>query len=116
MPSIIVADIAGFTSWSSKRQPVEVFKLLETLYGHFDRIARRRKVFKVETIGDWYGLSFSRLFSVCTTIKMIAHPKHIIFSVFLLYSSDYSAMLLSPASLNLKMSTSSSCLNLPLTA
>jgi class 3 adenylate cyclase len=27
---------------------------LETLYGDFDKIARRRRVFKVETIGDCY--------------------------------------------------------------
>jgi class 3 adenylate cyclase len=27
---------------------------LETIYGHFDEIAKRRRVFKVETIGDCY--------------------------------------------------------------
>lgn len=31
-----------------------MFQLLEDLYGAFDRIARHRKVFKVETIGDCY--------------------------------------------------------------
>jgi len=31
-----------------------VFTLLETLYGAFDAIAKRRRVFKVETIGDCY--------------------------------------------------------------
>lgn len=29
-------------------------QLLETLYGEFDALARRRKVFKIETIGDCY--------------------------------------------------------------
>ena len=53
--SILFADIVGFTSWSTKRTPVEVFELLEGLYSAFDRIAIRRKVFKVETIGDCYG-------------------------------------------------------------
>jgi class 3 adenylate cyclase len=48
------ADIAGFTSWSSVREPTQVFTLLETLYGAFDAIAKRRGVFKVETIGDSY--------------------------------------------------------------
>jgi class 3 adenylate cyclase len=48
------ADIAGFTSWSSAREPTQVFTLLETLYGAFDAIAKRRGVFKVETIGDSY--------------------------------------------------------------
>ena len=31
-----------------------MFKLLEAVYGAFDEIARRRGVFKVETIGDCY--------------------------------------------------------------
>jgi class 3 adenylate cyclase len=31
-----------------------VFHLLETLYGAFDKIAKSRGVFKVETIGDTY--------------------------------------------------------------
>jgi class 3 adenylate cyclase len=44
----------GFTAWSSTRDPAQVFVLLETLYGAFDTIARRRRVFKVETIGDCY--------------------------------------------------------------
>jgi Adenylate and Guanylate cyclase catalytic domain len=50
--TVLFADIAGFTAWSSERQPTQVFQLLETLYGAFDEIAKRRGVFKVETIGD----------------------------------------------------------------
>jgi hypothetical protein len=50
--TVLFCDIAGFTDWSSRRQPWEVFHLLETIYGEFDEIARQRKVFKVETIGD----------------------------------------------------------------
>jgi class 3 adenylate cyclase len=46
--------ISGFTSWSSGREPSQVFILLETLFHEFDKIARRRNVFKVETIGDCY--------------------------------------------------------------
>jgi class 3 adenylate cyclase len=52
--TVLFADIAGFTAWSSERAPTEVFKLLETLYGAFDKIAKKYKVFKVETIGDCY--------------------------------------------------------------
>jgi class 3 adenylate cyclase len=52
--TVLFADIAGFTSWSSTRQPTEVFTLLETLYAGFDEIAKHRGVFKVETIGDCY--------------------------------------------------------------
>jgi len=52
--TVMEADIAGFTAWASVREPVQVFQLLETLYGAFDEIAQRRRVFKVETIGDAY--------------------------------------------------------------
>ena len=48
------ADISGFTAWSSVREPSQVFTLLESVYRAFDTIARRRKVFKVETVGDAY--------------------------------------------------------------
>jgi Adenylate and Guanylate cyclase catalytic domain len=44
-------DIVGFTAWSSARSPSDVFVLLETIYSAFDDIAKRRGVFKVETIG-----------------------------------------------------------------
>jgi class 3 adenylate cyclase len=39
--TIMFADIAGFTAWASSREPSHVFTLLETLYGAFDRQARR---------------------------------------------------------------------------
>jgi class 3 adenylate cyclase len=52
--TVFFADIAGFTAWSSEREPSDVFGLLETLYGTFDKIAKKRRVFKVETIGDCY--------------------------------------------------------------
>ncbi|GKY91562.1 hypothetical protein MPSEU_000128100 [Mayamaea pseudoterrestris] len=47
--TLLFADIAGFTAWSSARQPTEVFMLLETLYGNFDIIAEKYGIFKVET-------------------------------------------------------------------
>jgi len=52
--TILMCDIAGFTAWSSTRAPADVFRLLETIYGAFDDIARAEKVFKVETVGDCY--------------------------------------------------------------
>jgi class 3 adenylate cyclase len=52
--TVLFADISGFTAWSSTREPAQVFTLLQTLYQAFDVIARRRRVFKVETIGDSY--------------------------------------------------------------
>jgi Adenylate and Guanylate cyclase catalytic domain len=62
--TVLFADIAGFTAWSSERHPTQVFHLLETVYAAFDAIAKSRGVFKVETIGDCYvavvGLPTSR--------------------------------------------------------
>jgi hypothetical protein len=52
--TIIFADLVGFTAWSSTREPTQVFTLLETIYASFDDIAKRRRVFKVETVGDCY--------------------------------------------------------------
>jgi class 3 adenylate cyclase len=52
--TIMFADIVGFTAWSSSKEPSQVFTLLETIYQAFDDIARRRRVFKVETIEDCY--------------------------------------------------------------
>lgn len=52
--TVMFADISGFTAWSSTRDPAQVFILLQTVYQAFDVIAKRRKVFKVETIGDSY--------------------------------------------------------------
>jgi Adenylate and Guanylate cyclase catalytic domain len=45
--TILFADIAGFTAWSSERDPTQVFMLLGAIYAAFDKVARRRKVFKV---------------------------------------------------------------------
>eukprot|EP00980_Cylindrotheca_fusiformis_P017997 scaffold5747_cov126-Cylindrotheca_fusiformis.AAC.1 len=47
--TVVFADLVGFTAWSSAREPHQVFILLETIYGAFDRIAYRHSVFKVET-------------------------------------------------------------------
>jgi len=52
--TIMFADIAGFTKWSSTHEPCDVFTLLETIFNAFDKIADRRRVFKVETVGDCY--------------------------------------------------------------
>jgi class 3 adenylate cyclase len=52
--TMLFSDIAGFTAWSSVREPRQVFILLENIYGIFDAIAVKRGVFKVETIGDSY--------------------------------------------------------------
>lgn len=53
-PAISVSDITGFTAWCAEREPSQVFVLLESIYSAYDTIAKKRKVFKVETIGDCY--------------------------------------------------------------
>ena len=45
--TVCFMDIVGFTKWSSTRDPVDVFLLLQALYGSFDKIAKRRRIFKV---------------------------------------------------------------------
>lgn len=52
--SIVFADIPGFRSWSSAHSPHEMFSLLESVFGEFDRAAKNLGVFKVETIEDCY--------------------------------------------------------------
>jgi len=51
---VMFADVEGFTAWSSVREPSQVFTLLETIFAAYDRVAMRRRVFKVETVGDCY--------------------------------------------------------------
>lgn len=52
--TVMFADIAGFTAWSSEREPSQIFYLLESVYRTFDSLATKFGVFKVETIGDCY--------------------------------------------------------------
>lgn len=37
--TVLMADIAGFTSWSSEREPSQVFQLLQTVFFHFDKVS-----------------------------------------------------------------------------
>ena len=41
--TIMHAEIMGFIAWSSTRSPDQVFYLLETIYGEFDRLARQQR-------------------------------------------------------------------------
>eukprot|EP00980_Cylindrotheca_fusiformis_P003232 scaffold735_cov116-Cylindrotheca_fusiformis.AAC.2 len=52
--TVVFADLVGFTAWSSAREPHQVFILLETIFGAFDKLAYRHNVFKIETVGDCY--------------------------------------------------------------
>jgi hypothetical protein len=70
--TVYFADIAGFTAWSSTREPAQVFMLLQAVYQAFDRLAKKRHVFKVETIGDSY---------VAVTGLPEAQPNHAVIMV-----------------------------------
>jgi Adenylate and Guanylate cyclase catalytic domain len=48
-----------FAFSDDRRDPTQVFTLLEAVYNSFDAIARKRNVFKVETIGDCYVGKFA---------------------------------------------------------
>lgn len=75
--TVLFADIAGFTAWSSSREPSQVFTLLEAVYHAFDVIARRRGVFKVETVGDCYVRIYMYILrkgSYCETCHLSPYP------------------------------------------
>ena len=83
------ADIAGFASWSSRRNPVDVLQLLELLFKEFDILDLQTGVFKVSTIGDCsletsglpdirddhaevmakFSVKFHKIFEVVTTLN-----------------------------------------------
>jgi Adenylate and Guanylate cyclase catalytic domain len=80
--TVMFADIAGFTAWSSTRSPEQVFCLLQAIYQAFDKVALRRCVFKVETIGDSYvavSTGLSPLYCCCV-LNLFHHqtPPHLI--------------------------------------
>mmetsp|Transcript_88369 Transcript_88369/g.161830 ORF Transcript_88369/g.161830 Transcript_88369/m.161830 type:complete len:1081 (+) Transcript_88369:111-3353(+) len=48
------SDLAGFTKLASQRKPSEVVEFIGDLFGRFDILTDKHKVYKVETIGDAY--------------------------------------------------------------
>ncbi|CAD8074022.1 unnamed protein product [Paramecium sonneborni] len=52
--TILFADIAGFTKYSSSVQPEEVVSMLKNLFDEFDKLTQVHNVFKLYTIGDCY--------------------------------------------------------------
>lgn len=77
--SVMIADIYGFTAWTSVREPVQIFKFLETLYERFDSIADRYGIFKVDTTGEHYGKSY--IVHSCFLSVWEAYSKHGHFSI-----------------------------------
>lgn len=52
--TILFADIAGFTKYSSSVKPEDVVNMLRNLFTEFDKQCLKHKVYKVYTIGDCY--------------------------------------------------------------
>lgn len=52
--TLLFADIVGFQSWSSEREPQAVFTLLQTIFHAFEQIGKSKGVFTLESTGDSY--------------------------------------------------------------
>lgn len=52
--TILFADIAGFTAYSSIRYPEDVVRMLRKIFTEFDKYCVDLNVYKVYTIGDCY--------------------------------------------------------------
>jgi len=52
--TILFADIAGFTKYSSSVNALEVLSMLRELFTEFDKLCLNYKVYKLYTIGDCY--------------------------------------------------------------
>lgn len=46
--TVIMVEVAGFSAWSSVREPVQVFKFLEIVHGCFDDILDKRKLLRLK--------------------------------------------------------------------
>ena len=54
MATIFFSDIVGFTTLSGTMSAADVMTMLNELYTEFDRLVKKHKIYKVETIGDAY--------------------------------------------------------------
>ncbi|CAG9331780.1 unnamed protein product [Blepharisma stoltei] len=52
--TMLYADIAGFTLWSSNKEAKEVVGMLSEFFTRFDKLCVEFNVYKVHTIGDCY--------------------------------------------------------------
>lgn len=52
--TVLFADIVGFTTLSSTREPTEILTFLNGLFTRFDQAAKRHGIEKIKTIGDAY--------------------------------------------------------------
>ena len=54
--TLIFTDMVGFTSMSSAMAPAELVTLLDSVFSAYDKLAERRHLEKIKTIGDAYML------------------------------------------------------------
>lgn len=52
--SVLQTDLVGFTALARAQEPEEVLRMLNDLFGLFDRIVGAHDIFKMETVGDAY--------------------------------------------------------------
>lgn len=52
--SVMFADMANFTPMSTRMNAVELVSLLNTVFSRFDRLAQKRGLEKIKTVGDCY--------------------------------------------------------------
>jgi adenylate cyclase len=52
--SVLFADMVNFTSMSSRMSPRELVNMLSAVFSHFDRLAEKRGLEKIKTVGDCY--------------------------------------------------------------
>jgi class 3 adenylate cyclase len=57
--TVLHMDIAGFTAMSSNMEPINIIRMLNTLFIYFDRLTEDLNVEKITTIGDAYVASSS---------------------------------------------------------
>lgn len=54
MVTIFFCDIVGFTSLCAEMRPIQVIKMINSLYAEFDKLAEKHEVYKMRIIGDAY--------------------------------------------------------------
>jgi adenylate cyclase len=52
--TIVFADVAGITHWTSATEPDRVVALVDDLFSRFDRVAAELGIEKIKTVGDAY--------------------------------------------------------------
>ena len=52
MVTILFSNIVGYTSKSAEMRPIQVKQMLHSFFSEVDKLAGRRKVYKIKIIGD----------------------------------------------------------------